>query len=371
MGRHGRRPRAGRRRCTATAASRGFDVGNPNVRFNNFYSPYPDVNFQNGDPTKWVDRLGDRSCRTSGARASAFYMPEIDDPVDLRARSSRACSTSGGRRTTAATRRTSRRTAPSSRRSATRRAAATSCRSATRRAQGVPGSAERPDRVRPYGTDKTGRLRRRDRARAERHVDAVGSDPPRPRVHLAERGRALPARSRSRGSTPLGLAARRPLRQRASSSTRRTRTTRTSRTRRLQRDHADARPGHVFEVTYNPKHGHGDVDVARQRHGPARRPAGHRPRARPEHEPPLRRDRLRRPRLRPASPGNWRPAAAGHADGRGLRPDARLEEPRALRGDARPRDLVAAAARRTRRRVPTGTTKGRPRAALRRSGYAR
>src|SRR5207245_9621157 len=30
----------------------GFDIGNPAIRFNQFFFPFTDVNFQNGNPTK-------------------------------------------------------------------------------------------------------------------------------------------------------------------------------------------------------------------------------------------------------------------------------------------------------------------------------
>src|SRR5262249_21696275 len=60
----------------------GFDSGNKNVRFTNFYSPYSDVNFQNGDMTKWVF-VGDPWIDANGVpqQTSAFYLPEIADPT--------------------------------------------------------------------------------------------------------------------------------------------------------------------------------------------------------------------------------------------------------------------------------------------------
>jgi hypothetical protein len=55
----------------------GFDVGNPAIRFNQFFSPFTDVNFQNGDPTKWVIIGG--PLYQSG-EAVEFYWPELNDP---------------------------------------------------------------------------------------------------------------------------------------------------------------------------------------------------------------------------------------------------------------------------------------------------
>jgi hypothetical protein len=61
----------------------GFDVGKPNIRFNNFYSPYTDENFRNGDPTAWVIISGTLFDPTTGdpKENTAFYVPEIGDPV--------------------------------------------------------------------------------------------------------------------------------------------------------------------------------------------------------------------------------------------------------------------------------------------------
>jgi hypothetical protein len=56
----------------------GFDIGNPAFRFNEFYDKYTDVNFQNGDPTKWVVVSGPFF---ASGEASAFYKPAIHDPV--------------------------------------------------------------------------------------------------------------------------------------------------------------------------------------------------------------------------------------------------------------------------------------------------
>jgi hypothetical protein len=59
----------------------GFDSGNHNVRFINFYSPYSDVNFRNGEKTSWVF-VGDPWIDANGVpqENSAFYLPEIADP---------------------------------------------------------------------------------------------------------------------------------------------------------------------------------------------------------------------------------------------------------------------------------------------------
>lgn len=60
----------------------GFDSGNSHVRFTNFYSPYSDVNFQDGDMTKWVF-VGNPWLDNRGTpqELSAFYLPEIADPA--------------------------------------------------------------------------------------------------------------------------------------------------------------------------------------------------------------------------------------------------------------------------------------------------
>jgi hypothetical protein len=53
----------------------GFDAGNPAHRFNTFFANYTDANFQNGDPSKWVVISGPLF-----AEASQFYKPIIADP---------------------------------------------------------------------------------------------------------------------------------------------------------------------------------------------------------------------------------------------------------------------------------------------------
>jgi hypothetical protein len=55
----------------------GFDVGNPAIRFNQFFGGFGDVNFQSGDPTAWV--VVTAPMLNSG-EAVGFYWPEIADP---------------------------------------------------------------------------------------------------------------------------------------------------------------------------------------------------------------------------------------------------------------------------------------------------
>jgi hypothetical protein len=61
----------------------GFDVGNPHIRFNNFFSPYTDENFRDGEPTAWVIISGPLFDPVTGhpKEHTAFYVPEISDPV--------------------------------------------------------------------------------------------------------------------------------------------------------------------------------------------------------------------------------------------------------------------------------------------------
>ena len=56
----------------------GFNVGNSGLRFNSFTSNFHDVNFQNGDPVKWVNR---QWSNRGQPRARTFYAPIIADPV--------------------------------------------------------------------------------------------------------------------------------------------------------------------------------------------------------------------------------------------------------------------------------------------------
>jgi hypothetical protein len=55
-----------------------FDASNPSWMMNEFYGAATDANFQNGDPTKWV--IVDGTFASSG-EASAFYKPQLGDPV--------------------------------------------------------------------------------------------------------------------------------------------------------------------------------------------------------------------------------------------------------------------------------------------------
>jgi hypothetical protein len=54
----------------------GFDAANPAHRFNTFFANYTDANFQNGDPSKWVVISGPLF-----AESSLFYKPIIADPT--------------------------------------------------------------------------------------------------------------------------------------------------------------------------------------------------------------------------------------------------------------------------------------------------
>lgn len=56
----------------------GFNKGNSAFRFNSFTGNFHDVNFRNGDPTKWVIASGPIVASGEGAQ---FYAPIIADPV--------------------------------------------------------------------------------------------------------------------------------------------------------------------------------------------------------------------------------------------------------------------------------------------------
>ncbi len=56
----------------------GFDVGISAFRFNSFTSNFHDVNFQNGDPLKWVIASGPI---VASGESAQFYAPIIADPV--------------------------------------------------------------------------------------------------------------------------------------------------------------------------------------------------------------------------------------------------------------------------------------------------
>ena len=55
----------------------GYDLANPNWRFNQFTSGFSDSNFRNGDPEKWVINTAPV---TNSGEAFGFYFPEISDP---------------------------------------------------------------------------------------------------------------------------------------------------------------------------------------------------------------------------------------------------------------------------------------------------
>jgi hypothetical protein len=55
----------------------GFSATNSSLRFNSFSSNFSDVNFQNGDPTKWVIATGPIAASGEG---SQFYAPVTADP---------------------------------------------------------------------------------------------------------------------------------------------------------------------------------------------------------------------------------------------------------------------------------------------------
>ena len=56
----------------------GFNATNSSLRFNSFSSNFHDVNFQNGDPVKWVIASGPIAAGEPGG--AAFYAPIIADP---------------------------------------------------------------------------------------------------------------------------------------------------------------------------------------------------------------------------------------------------------------------------------------------------
>jgi hypothetical protein len=60
----------------------GFNAANPALRFNSFTGQFNDVNFRNGDPTKWVIATG---AIVSSDEGSYFYAPIIPDPNPARA----------------------------------------------------------------------------------------------------------------------------------------------------------------------------------------------------------------------------------------------------------------------------------------------
>jgi hypothetical protein len=60
----------------------GFNAANPELRFNSFTGQFNDVNFQNGNPTKWVIGAGPIA---ASPESSYFYAPVIADPNPARA----------------------------------------------------------------------------------------------------------------------------------------------------------------------------------------------------------------------------------------------------------------------------------------------
>jgi len=60
----------------------GFNAANPALRFNSYSGQFSDMNFQNGNPAKWVIGTGPI---VSSAESSYFYAPVIADPNPARA----------------------------------------------------------------------------------------------------------------------------------------------------------------------------------------------------------------------------------------------------------------------------------------------
>jgi hypothetical protein len=60
----------------------GFNAATPALRFNSFTGQFNDVNFHNGDPTKWVIATG---AIVSSPEGSYFYTPIIADPNPAKA----------------------------------------------------------------------------------------------------------------------------------------------------------------------------------------------------------------------------------------------------------------------------------------------
>lgn len=56
----------------------GFDKGNPNIRYHNYYDATPEVNFHGTDPKEWLD-IYDPLQKSKEGRS--FYTPFIADPV--------------------------------------------------------------------------------------------------------------------------------------------------------------------------------------------------------------------------------------------------------------------------------------------------
>jgi len=90
----------------------GFSTTNSALRFNSFTSRFHDLNFQNGDPLKWV--IGSAPIVLSGEGAQ-FYAPIIADPSPAAGQTFlKVRRASGGLRTGAAIKHSWKLTAPSS-----------------------------------------------------------------------------------------------------------------------------------------------------------------------------------------------------------------------------------------------------------------
>ena len=313
---------------------------------NEFYAPLHDENFENGDPTAWVIVSAAPSTRSATRRRRRRST--------CRRSATRSCSGTPVRRPPA------RLADPGLRRRQGvprgelprvhdvrrhRPGAVTSPRSAIRRATAGPGTARRPDvdavRHRPRG-----RLRRRRspgrRATTRRMWAATATG----RVFVSQNADARCAAN----VTFTRIDSPRPLHRSGScraSSVDPTNPNRACISYSGYNTNTPTTPGHVFQVDYNPTthtatwtdidNGTGplgDLPVT----GIARDSAT---------GDALRRHRLHRPRRHGGGngtfEGHWRPAADGHAAGRGGRRDDRPEDADAVRSDARPGDLVARA----------------------------
>ncbi len=249
----------------------GYDSGNSSIRFTNFYSPYSDENFENGDPTAWVIVSGNFFDSTGAPKeASAFYLPEIADPAvpgHAVHRAPARLAHAGQRRRQGDPR------GELPRVHDVRRAARLWRLRPARRSvrERWAGHLGRPD-VDPVRNRPRRRLRRRRRQDDRRPLDPLGGNGHRPRVHLAERERArslfgdLQADrhhvDRGAGAVRVGHHGRPDEREPG-----------VDHIQRVQREH----PGHAgprVPGRLQPDDAHRDVDGHRQRHRPDRRPAG-------------------------------------------------------------------------------------------------
>ena len=257
----------------------GWNAADSTLRFNSFFGQNHDANFRNGEPDEVGDHLG-QDREQPGGLATSTRRSSPTRTRRRRARSSRARRASGGPRTGAATGRSSRRTAPSSRPTAQIRPAVTSCASA----RPVPPISPRR---RTAPTAPAACVAAVERA-GEQHRHACG------------RRRTRAACSSPTTRTPL----RRP-RSPGRGSTRRRPIDPSRFVSSIYVDPANpnhawisysgynintpAQPGHVFEVTRT-----GATATWVDRTLRPGRPAGHRPRPRRPDRRPLRRHRLRR-----------------------------------------------------------------------------